>query len=189
MPAPSWRMRPARSSSLWLTTSASAGSSRKVGMKYCDQRISVKGRRGDGETGRRGDGMKMSVRISPHRPVAPSPRLPGIFLRPFINFLCDCYQRQAARRADQTFEFEQRHEAVCEVGLSHWQVIAFEQSPVDEPGESGGGAEKFHFANGKAGLLQFSRQFTFFIAPKMTDGAVEFPIKKPVRRHEQRQDP
>src|SRR5207237_3970917 len=32
-------MMPARSSSLCETTSASAGSSRSVGMKYCDQRI------------------------------------------------------------------------------------------------------------------------------------------------------
>src|SRR5262249_30836660 len=118
----------------WLTTSASAGSSRKVGMKYFDQRISVKGRRGDGATGRRGGGGKKPGRITPPRPASPSPPPPVILFLPFLNFLCDCYQRQAARRADQTFEFEQRHEAVCEVGLSHWQVIAFEQSPVDEPG-------------------------------------------------------
>src|SRR6266446_5035385 len=32
-------MMPARNSSLCETTSASAGSSRSVGMKYCDQRI------------------------------------------------------------------------------------------------------------------------------------------------------
>src|ERR1035441_7365760 len=35
----SWRMNPARSSSRWLAASASAGSSRKVGMCSCDQRM------------------------------------------------------------------------------------------------------------------------------------------------------
>src|ERR1700687_4788889 len=39
MPAESWRTMPARSKSLCETTSASAGSSRRVGTKYCDQRI------------------------------------------------------------------------------------------------------------------------------------------------------
>src|SRR5215471_2062280 len=39
MPADNWRTMPARSSNLCDTTSASAGSSRSVGMKYCDQRI------------------------------------------------------------------------------------------------------------------------------------------------------
>src|SRR5439155_9219940 len=39
MPAESWRTIPARKSSLCETTSASAGSSRSVGTKYCDQRM------------------------------------------------------------------------------------------------------------------------------------------------------
>src|SRR5438876_2247409 len=39
MPADNWRTTPARNSSLCETTSASAGSSRRVGIKYCDQRI------------------------------------------------------------------------------------------------------------------------------------------------------
>src|SRR5689334_21042213 len=39
MPAESWRMRPARSSSLCEITSASAGSSRRVGIKNLDPRI------------------------------------------------------------------------------------------------------------------------------------------------------
>src|ERR1700674_4662121 len=39
MPAESCRTMPARSKSLCETTSASAGSSRRVGTKYCDQRI------------------------------------------------------------------------------------------------------------------------------------------------------
>src|SRR6266851_5258289 len=39
MPAESWRTIPARSKSLCETTSASAGSSRRVGTKYWDQRI------------------------------------------------------------------------------------------------------------------------------------------------------
>src|SRR5678815_4249967 len=38
MPAESWRISPARTRSLWLTASASAGSSRRVGMKVWDQR-------------------------------------------------------------------------------------------------------------------------------------------------------
>src|SRR5689334_6799842 len=39
MPADNWRMTPARSRSLCEMTSASAGSSRRVGMKNLDQRI------------------------------------------------------------------------------------------------------------------------------------------------------
>src|SRR5215469_1807491 len=38
MPAASWRTRPARTMSLWLIASASAGSSRSVGMSERDQR-------------------------------------------------------------------------------------------------------------------------------------------------------
>src|SRR5258708_4414433 len=38
MPAPSWRMYPARIRNLWLATSASAGASRSVGINSCDQR-------------------------------------------------------------------------------------------------------------------------------------------------------
>ena len=38
-PAPTWRMKPPRTSSLWLAASASAGSSRRVGRKSCDARI------------------------------------------------------------------------------------------------------------------------------------------------------
>src|ERR1017187_8921336 len=41
MPAPSCRIYPARTSSLWLATSASAGASRKVGIKSSDQRCIV----------------------------------------------------------------------------------------------------------------------------------------------------
>src|ERR1041384_6054772 len=41
MPADNWRTRPARNRSLCEMTSASAGSSRRVGMKYRDQRIDL----------------------------------------------------------------------------------------------------------------------------------------------------
>src|SRR5581483_1205240 len=37
-PADNWRMKPARTSSLWLTASASAGASRSVGRKSCEAR-------------------------------------------------------------------------------------------------------------------------------------------------------
>src|SRR6267378_6760444 len=43
MPAASWRTSPARTMSLWLTASASAGSSRSVGMRERVQRISKLG--------------------------------------------------------------------------------------------------------------------------------------------------
>src|SRR5262245_62277500 len=121
---------------------------------------------------------------SPHRPVALSPSLHAFII---IKFLCDRYQRQAARRADQTFELEQRHEEVCEIGLSRRDVIVFEQPPVDERGQSRDEAEKFHFAHDEAGLLQLARQFAPFVAAKMTEGAIELAVKKLVRRHEQRQ--
>src|SRR5215510_3460002 len=39
MPAASWRTRPARSMSLWLSASASAGSSRRVGTSDFDSRM------------------------------------------------------------------------------------------------------------------------------------------------------
>jgi len=39
MPAPSCRMYPERTRNLWLATSASAGASRRVGMKSLDQRL------------------------------------------------------------------------------------------------------------------------------------------------------
>src|SRR5258707_15733965 len=44
MPAPSWRMYPARIRNLWLATSASAGASRSVGMNSLDQRCIEMGR-------------------------------------------------------------------------------------------------------------------------------------------------
>src|SRR5262249_39769684 len=138
MPAPGWRINPARRSSLWLTASASAGASRKVGMEYCDQSINLEGGRGE-----RGEGAAHPSTFTL------SPLHPFTILRPFINFLSDRDQRQAARRADQTFELEQRHEDVCEIGLPRRDVIAFEQPPVDEPGQSRGEAEKFHFAHDK----------------------------------------
>src|SRR3972149_1785462 len=42
MPAASWRTRPARTMSLWLTASASAGSSRRVGMSDRVQRTALR---------------------------------------------------------------------------------------------------------------------------------------------------
>src|SRR5207247_7285574 len=42
MPAPSWRMRPARSMSLWLSASASAGSSRRVWTSDCERRTATR---------------------------------------------------------------------------------------------------------------------------------------------------
>src|ERR1039457_2030143 len=44
MPAPSWRMYPARIRNLWLATSASAGASRSVGINSFDQRCIEMGR-------------------------------------------------------------------------------------------------------------------------------------------------
>src|SRR5262245_42461542 len=123
MPAPSWRINPARTSSLWLTTSASAGSSRKVGTKYCDQRI-ISGFRFQVSGAR----CQMSDVRCQLENVAAILLLTSDIWR---LFLCDRDQRQAARRADQTFELEQRHEEVCEIGLSCRDVIAFEQPPVD----------------------------------------------------------
>ena len=41
MPRATWRIIPARTSSRWLTTSASAGSSRSVGAKRRESRIVV----------------------------------------------------------------------------------------------------------------------------------------------------
>src|SRR5436305_2624103 len=41
MPAPSCRIYPERTRNLWLATSASAGASRSVGIKSCDQRCIV----------------------------------------------------------------------------------------------------------------------------------------------------
>ena len=40
-PALTWRMKPPRTSSLWLTASASAGSSRSVGRKSCEARAII----------------------------------------------------------------------------------------------------------------------------------------------------
>src|SRR4051812_3223258 len=40
-PAVTWRMKPPRTSSLWLTASASAGASRRVGRKSCDARAII----------------------------------------------------------------------------------------------------------------------------------------------------
>ena len=40
-PALTWRMKPPRTSSLWLTASASAGSSRRVGRKSCEARTII----------------------------------------------------------------------------------------------------------------------------------------------------
>src|SRR5437667_11924867 len=42
MPAPSWRMRPARSMSLWVSASAAAGSSRRVGTSDCERRTATR---------------------------------------------------------------------------------------------------------------------------------------------------
>src|SRR3989304_1763155 len=42
MPAASWRTRPARTMSLWLTASASAGSSRRVGVRDRGQRTALR---------------------------------------------------------------------------------------------------------------------------------------------------
>ena len=39
MPRATWRIMPARTISLWLTTSASAGTSRSVGINVWDWRI------------------------------------------------------------------------------------------------------------------------------------------------------
>src|SRR5437667_1487948 len=44
-PAESWRMKPPRTSSLWLAASASAGSSRRVGRKSCEARTIIRCRR------------------------------------------------------------------------------------------------------------------------------------------------
>src|SRR5712691_9472170 len=44
-PAATWRMKPPRTSSLWLVASASAGSSRRVGKKRCEARVATKGYR------------------------------------------------------------------------------------------------------------------------------------------------
>ncbi len=40
-PAETWRMKPPRTSSLWLTASASAGASRRVGRKSCEARAII----------------------------------------------------------------------------------------------------------------------------------------------------
>ena len=40
-PVLTWRMKPPRTSSLWLTASASAGSSRSVGRKSCEARAII----------------------------------------------------------------------------------------------------------------------------------------------------
>ena len=40
-PAPTWRMNPPRTRSLWLAASASAGSSRSVGRKSCEARAII----------------------------------------------------------------------------------------------------------------------------------------------------
>ena len=40
-PALTWRMKPPRTSSLWLTASASAGASRRVGRKSCEARAII----------------------------------------------------------------------------------------------------------------------------------------------------
>src|SRR5580765_8996151 len=43
MPRATWRIMPARTRSLWLTTSASAGCSRSVGAKYEESRLTAPG--------------------------------------------------------------------------------------------------------------------------------------------------
>src|SRR5215207_5360957 len=57
-PAETWRMKPPRTSSLWLTASASPGSSRRVGMKSSEALIWLArtlGRFGHEEGGRLGE--------------------------------------------------------------------------------------------------------------------------------------
>src|SRR5512134_3434835 len=99
-------------------TSASAGSSRSVGMKYCDQRMVCQMNSiGDDGSGFAGDGD----------------------------------QREAAGRADQSLQLEQWDEPVGQTRLPRGQVVAFEQSPVDEPGQRREEAEKLHLAQLEAG--------------------------------------
>src|SRR5215467_13695245 len=62
-PAATWRMKPPRTRSLWLTASASAGASRNVGRKSCEARAIIVGGLNLLERDRGGFGHRQRCRL------------------------------------------------------------------------------------------------------------------------------